>query len=280
MAGWQEAIVVEPLLGRHVPALSVAPHLALRDIAALAAVGSSVAAAFRSACFPVASCCREGGSGHNNEFMDLVCCALAVTVCCGEVNLGNMCLPDGKTVLTRAAAAGRPDVVRWLLEALDSRGMVNHPDAHGATSLHYAALHGHHHVCQVLLDWGANANAADMTGLRPLHLAADGGHHAACRSLLERRAEPNALDEENVGPLLQAVEQRHADVSRLLVLFRADPLLCSLDGKSAMAIARDTGPDLLNVLESALWPQVRKKVPGMKHGPEAMEMISRTIRAR
>jgi len=57
-----------------------------------------------------------------------------------------------------------------------------------ASSLHYAALHGHAAATQSLLEAGASVDAVDKHGLTPLRLAAYEGHADVARALIEAGA--------------------------------------------------------------------------------------------
>mmetsp|Transcript_6912 Transcript_6912/g.21087 ORF Transcript_6912/g.21087 Transcript_6912/m.21087 type:complete len:280 (-) Transcript_6912:176-1015(-) len=269
----------ETPFGSEVPAVEVASRLGLGDLASLAVACPAIATAFRAAYLPPSSldAAPAGISVEcQGEVMDLICCILAVAMCSGQVSLHSLKKNDGKTVLTMAAAAGRPDVVRWLLHTPGCAALVDQRDANGASPLHYAALAGHDHVCEVLLAGGASAEAADSTGLRPLHLAAEGGYFQTCKVLLEGGAEVNARDGDSVTPLLLAVEQRHVEVCAFLTRKRADPLASSIHGRTPMMVAGETdGHGLRGALEAALWPGERKR-----SGPEAIETLRRHMRLR
>jgi hypothetical protein len=261
------------------PTLDLASFLALADVAQLAIASPEVAAAFRGA----AKVTQEPPQGlqFHSDVTDLVCCILAAATCSGEISLSGMECADGKTVLTMAAAAGRPDVVRWLLNAPGSIGLADQPDACGASALHYAGLAGHDHVCEVLLAGGADPDIADATGIRPLHLAAEHGHLDCCRALLDAGASVNVRDERDETPLLLAVERRHIEVCCLLVQRKADTLASSVHGRTPMTVAREMGGDeFLRALEAALWPPAPKRCSPIIRGPLAMELMQRTLRMR
>merc|ERR1719188_906224 len=161
--------------------------------------------------------------------MDLICCILSAAIRGADVSLGSLECSGGKTVLTMAAVAGRPDVVRWLLTAAPATtALIDQPDKGGARALHYAALESHAHVCEVLVEGGASPDVADGTGVRPLHLAAESGSVDTCRALVEGGANVNTSDEESVTPLLLAAEARHVEVCSYLTSKRANPLASSI----------------------------------------------------
>merc|ERR1719454_1182649 len=90
--------------------------------------------------------------------IDLVCSALGASLCSGLIgNLEGLVPPPslgGKPILSLAAASGRPDVVRWLLKYRQSAIGGGTDPCSGASPLHFAALGGHNHVCEVLLREG------------------------------------------------------------------------------------------------------------------------------
>jgi len=269
-------------LGLDAPAFELAFRLSLKDCASLACTCSSVVSVFRWAAVSPppggalgAACVDEAGE----DGMDLVCCIMSVAIR-GGCRLRSFDCPRGKTALSRAAEGGRPDVVRWLLHSSpDGAALMDAPDDGGAHALHYAALEGHPHVCEVLLEAGASADTMDGTGLRPLHLAAEGGAVDVCQVLIEGRADVNASDVEGVTPLLVAVEAGQTEVCRMLISARANPLASSIHGRTPMAVALDSGKEeLTSALEAALWGS--KKPRGALKGPEAMDLIRRTVWAR
>lgn len=272
--------------GLQVPSLQLVTYLELSDLASIAACGPVAAAAFRAAS-PPSFCASKCGAAQphpegafHGEAMDLVCCMLAAAMRSSEARL---CLEraDGKTALTLAARAGRPDVVRWLLQDPDVAACVDRIDSGGASALHYAALHGHEHVCEVLLAAGACPDVADSTGIRPLHLAAEHGHLRCCIAMLSSGADVNARDSDASTPLLLAVEEGQIEACRLLTRLRADPLASNRHGRTPMAVAAESGsPLLLNALETSLWPQARQRCAPLVLGPEAIEIMRRAMRLR
>lgn len=280
MVSWLPASKDNPF-STQVTTVELASQLGLADVAALAVTSPAAAAAFRAAAQVTQGGQPSGPELYGSEVMDLVCCILAAATCSGEVSLCGMECTDGKTVLTMAAAAGRPDVVRWLLNAPGCASLVDRPDSCGACALHYAALAGHDHVCEVLIAGGACPDVADATGVRPLHLAAENGHLGSCRALLDGGANVNVRDDCEETPLLLAVGRKHAEVCCLLARRKADPLASSVHGRTPMTVAREMGDDeVIHALEAALWPQVRKRCSPIIKGPMAMEIMQRALRMR
>jgi ankyrin repeat protein len=91
---------------------------------------------------------------------------------------------DGFTALAIAAVAGRPGLIKLLLE----RGADPSPvSIDELEPLAYAALKGHDDVVKILLDGGASA--ASSGGSSGMGLAAQGGHEAVVKLLLEHGAD-------------------------------------------------------------------------------------------
>ncbi len=98
--------------------------------------------------------------------------------------------PQGAPPLVAAAETGDRIHVSRLLDqgaAVDARAID------GTTALHWAARADRLDTVRLLLESGADANAADRYGVTPLYLAAEngsaGGHRGAarCRRRRERR---------------------------------------------------------------------------------------------
>jgi hypothetical protein len=98
---------------------------------------------------------------------------------------------------------------------------ANVRDERGRTPLHMACAGGSVEHTRLLLEEGADVNAAtNNTGYTPLHMACD---HAACvRLLLEAGADANARDVSGRTPLHYAALQSEYDCMRLLLEAGAD----------------------------------------------------------
>ena len=79
---------------------------------------------------------------------------------------------------------------------------VNAAQGDGMTGLHWAARHGHYALAALLLDAGANTEAATRIGdHRPLHVASRGGQAQIVEMLLEAGADPMATTTTGTTPL-------------------------------------------------------------------------------
>ncbi len=103
----------------------------------------------------------------------------------------NAARPDHLTTVMLAARAGDADLVRRLL----ARGApVAAQDNHHATALTHAAAAGRTEAARVLLDAGAKADGADLDGWTPLMHAAANGHASMITLLLQHGASAGARD--------------------------------------------------------------------------------------
>jgi|GEM_PF-777012 len=126
---------------------------------------------------------------------------------------------QGRTPLHVAPVAdvGHADVVEFLVgKSVD----VNARDRYGRTPLHYAAAAGRAEVAKLLLERGADVNAKeDKYGDTPLHAAAAFGYAEVARLLLEHGADPSIGDNDSVTPLDVAREEGHEEVARVIEEF-------------------------------------------------------------
>ena len=149
---------------------------------------------------------------------------------------------DDESPLSLASSHGRLEAVVLLLDRLPD--LVNKPVALKRTGLHVAAIHGHGHIAQLLLDKGAGINAKDENLRTPLHLAADQGKADIVRLLLRSRArvEVDAQDQSKSTPLHLASAGGQLEVVRLLVeVGRAIVNHPDADGWTALHMAAYNG---------------------------------------
>jgi uncharacterized protein len=127
--------------------------------------------------------------------------------------------PEELTALHLAAAAGRLEVVNYLL----SPAVGADPRAariNNFTPLHSAAMKGHAAICDVLLRAGAGVNVqTDPQRYAPLHSAAFAGHLEAIRVLLAHGADRGLVNYRNERPADTAKRQGQSEAAQLL----ADP---------------------------------------------------------
>lgn len=104
-------------------------------------------------------------------------------------------LPGG-TFLSRVAPLRPQDLAKppldpemhqkLIAQSEKLRGVTRRPAGAGDTALTIAARGGHADICELLLHFNADSNAADGNGETALGVAARRGHVEACRALLSR----------------------------------------------------------------------------------------------
>ncbi|WKY16826.1 hypothetical protein Q1695_001441 [Nippostrongylus brasiliensis] len=111
------------------------------------------------------------------------------------------------------------------------------------TPLHYAALHGHHHISKVLIESDRLLpSARDKRGCVPLHLAAWNGHFEAVKLLAE--SDPDSVDAVNnaqESSLHLAAQHGHDKLVRVLLEHHADPRLRNARFETPLDVAARTG---------------------------------------
>lgn len=112
---------------------------------------------------------------------------------------------------------GRADQVREWLATHDAKRWLDARDKSGYTPLLYAVRSGDVALCELLLDRGADCNAATPgLGLSCLHRAASMGHVEVVRLLLMRGATLAVADVNGKTPLDHAAEKEHGAIVALL----------------------------------------------------------------
>lgn len=130
---------------------------------------------------------------------------------------------EGETLLARAAALGKAD---------DVRRMVNEcsPGAELMAEAGLRAAEGNRvNVLEVLARRGMGADT-QVNGVPLLHAAAQNGACDAMRWLIERGAQVNARDAEGATPLIHAVLSQKPAAVRLLLKYGAKPELRDASG--------------------------------------------------
>ena len=120
---------------------------------------------------------------------------------------------SNKTLLHRCIEHHRLCMVEYLLkkDALQLR------DAAGNLPLHIAAGIGDTAITEMLIEKGADVNAANNEGDRPLHLASEAGHLTTVQCLLDHGAELGSSGWGGGSPLHAAAEGGDGGVVQALV---------------------------------------------------------------
>ena len=125
------------------------------------------------------------------------------------------------TPLHYAAFCGLHDVAKFLIversQDVNARGFYLR-----GTPLHVASRRGHADIAQLLLEHGADGNAANHNDQTSLHLSSEYGHVEFARILLEHGVDTETRDKDDGNPLELASRRGHAEVAQLLLKYGAD----------------------------------------------------------
>ena len=162
-----------------------------------------------------------------------------------DLKLAESTLPDGQTLLMRAARSGNVDVIKALVARGDDVNAAERRD--GTSAVVWAATADHAPAVQALLKAGANPDAKSLVtafphtppavtgdrlepdvsyvgqtvlpkgGWTPLMYAAREGALASARVLAESGANLDAIDPDGTSALVFAVINGHYDVAALLI---------------------------------------------------------------
>ena len=163
----------------------------------------------------------------------------------------NAAMQDGSTALMFAAGSGHLEVVQVLLDAGADKNAAKRSGAitcvfgdfngdlrkawlwdknearryYAVTALMLAAGYGHSNVVRVLIEAGADKNAAVQDGATALMLAAVNGYLEVVQVLLEAGADKNAALQDGATALMLAAQNGHLEVVRVLLDAGADFLI-------------------------------------------------------
>jgi uncharacterized protein len=130
---------------------------------------------------------------------------------------------DGWTAPALAAHFNQSDAVRLLLKH-GADLMVRSQNSNGNTALHAALAGRSLESARLLLDAGADVNAADAAGWTPLHLAVDSGSAELVLLILNERPFVDPENGEGLTPLALARKKGHDAIAALLRPHSADSL--------------------------------------------------------
>jgi uncharacterized protein len=144
-----------------------------------------------------------------------------------------------------ATIAGRADLVRAHLARDPALARAWTQD--GYTALHYAAFFGGADAAEALIDAGADLEAVSRNGMgvRPLNSSAAGRHDDVSRLLVERGADVNAAQEQGFTPLHAAAQNGDADLVAVFLAAGADKDARLDDGRTAADVALEAGHEAL-----------------------------------
>ena len=169
-------------------------------------------------------------------------------------------LPNARTPLHTAAYGGKLNIVGLLL---DRGADANAATGNGSTPLHGAAISGHEAVVRLLVEKGANVNAANQFGYTPLTNAAISGNVPTMKFLVDRGANIEAVISDGPVPLVCSIRSRNPEAVEFLLKAGADPNRTSEHGGALMEA----------VLLAAWEPDRSEEIPAilqclLKHGAD------------
>lgn len=145
---------------------------------------------------------------------------------------------DGSVPLVLASALGYTDLCRLMLE-LGSDLELTNARGGAALSAGVAGKHGREHVA-MLLDAGANIEAANVDGFTALHASAEVDDGDMVRYLIERGANIESRTKAGYCPIHIAAGLGHRSAAEALVACGADPNV-SANGQTPARICRSEG---------------------------------------
>ncbi|XP_070574733.1 ankyrin repeat and SAM domain-containing protein 6-like [Ptychodera flava] len=145
----------------------------------------------------------------------------------------------GWTALMQAARTGNHKVVGLLLQ---NKVDQNVKSKLGCTALTVAARGGHTQVVRMLLEIPGTELNDNSSTVSPLMAAAQYGHDTVVRLLLDKGVELNNFDERTgLSVLMVAALNGHMTTAQILVDRGCDPNVTNILGKTALAIAIQSG---------------------------------------
>jgi ankyrin repeat protein len=175
--------------------------------------------------------------------------------------------------LVDAVRAGSAANVRALLK---QQVDVNSPLPDGTTALHWAAHSNATELARLLIDAGANANAANRYGETPLSLAVTTGNPALAAMLLKAGADPNTTVGDGETILMMAAQAGNAETIKALVTYGANvnaaekwqgqtPLMYAAiqNNADAVRLLAEVGADINARSKPLVFPDFIFKTAGM-----------------
>ena len=140
-----------------------------------------------------------------------------------------------------ASVLGRVDRIQEILKGSPARASEYAPD--GFTPVALAAFFAQPAAVKALIAAGADVNAAAKNPLKvaAIHAAVAGRNLEVVRVVLDAGADPNAAQQQGFRPMHEAGSHANRALAELLIARGGDPTLKTDEGKSAIDLAREKG---------------------------------------
>jgi ankyrin repeat protein len=168
--------------------------------------------------------------------------AVLMAIYCGHPEMVRL-FEDRGVVLNvfEACAAGRLERVAALVEG--DPAPVGGYSGDGYPALGLAVFFGHDDIAAMLMERGADVNAASRNSqcVTPLHAAAARHNTKLVADLLARGADPDASQGGGITALHEAAFHGDGEIAELLLGYGANPRQKTADGKTAADMATERG---------------------------------------
>ena len=167
----------------------------------------------------------------------------------------------GGTIFHFAAVGGHHDICQVLIGKLE--GIPR--DDRGATPLHWAAQEGHLNVCDLIMNWKelVDKNPVNNRGITPLHDAAFKGHLNVCDLIMKELVDKNPVNNVGSTPLHAAAQEGHLNVCDLIMKEVVDKNPAGNSGITPLHVSAREGH--LNVCD-AIMKELVEKNPAANNG--------------
>ena len=159
-----------------------------------------------------------------------------------EPEIASLLMERGATVnLFEAAAAGKIDRLRALLD--EQSGGVNDFSPDGFQALGLAAFFGQDAAAELLLARGAEVNTPSRNRMSvcPLHSAVAARRLRIASLLIEHGADVNAAQSDEFTPLMGAAQNGQTEMIELLLAHGARADVARANGQTALDLAHEGG---------------------------------------
>jgi len=158
-------------------------------------------------------------------------------------------IPEVSSFLERKAQVEASSQALFAVKNYSANPRYSQGSPREMIGLHLAAYFGIETIVQLLLEKGADVNAADQGGWTPLYRASGMGHIDVVKLLLEKGAHIEAADRGGQTPLYRASGIGHIDVVKLLLEKGAHIEAANRGGQTPLHWASASGHiDVVNLL--------------------------------